>query len=680
MADFRPAAIPPQLAGALASIQVEDLGVVVPEVAWSDAGGGWWRIEVSACLPGRVDQDAWRVQVRPAFAPGFHWAPHLTPDEGDVIDQQVFRAPALVAADAGRVLWLIPDTALGTGAVRTWLDQDAPANRWTVGRSCTEVHGHVLFRRTAGATFTGRERIAFYLAASQDPADVANPFRRPSSFWWGRHGAPLLAAGEPLAGDLRPFVAHAYDWAFTGWERAVWQEFAIDGRRVGAPAFIVNVTESPNHPGPAEQREFLSVWNQAWFSSLRSASGLFRWARRAGDARLLERARMTKELALAFPQDARGLFPGLIGCENHEVEVAGRRVRRSRGWEHRFWGNSDRQPLPGRTARTAPYHLADMSWTCLQMLRWHAELEADPRLLAYARRYAEGLVSFQDGDGHVPSWVEPGSFAVVPELAQSPQTAVSAWFLLELGRQTGDSRWIEAGLRAARAVADGIVASGRWEDFETYWSCSRWGADSQVGRPVARNARYKQNTLAIYWTAEALAAAAGASGDPGWLVPARRCLDELLMYQAAWQPPHCHVPVLGGFGVMNADAEWNDSRQSLFAEFIAGAAERHGCAEYRQRGEAALRASFSMMFCPENPRSYAQWKRAWPFFAEADHGFMMENYGHNGRTSPQGEGIGSFTIYDWGNGAAAEAWNRMADHGLIAGVPAQPNTACMRSQ
>ena len=34
---------------------------------------------------------------------------------------------------------------------------------------------------------------------------------------------------------------------------------------------------------------------------------------------------------------------------------------------------------------------------------------------------------------------------------------------------------------------------------------------------------------------------------------------------------------------------------------------------------------------------------------------MMENYGHGGRTNPAGEGMGEFTIYDWGNGAAAEA-------------------------
>ncbi len=31
-------------------------------------------------------------------------------------------------------------------------------------------------------------------------------------------------------------------------------------------------------------------------------------------------------------------------------------------------------------------------------------------------------------------------------------------------------------------------------------------------------------------------------------------------------------------------------------------------------------------------------------------------------TDNQGLGIGEFTIYDWGNGAAAEAYNRVVDH------------------
>jgi hypothetical protein len=113
---------------------------------------------------------------------------------------------------------------------------------------------------------------------------------------------------------------------------------------------------------------------------------------------------------------------------------------------------------------------------------------------------------------------------------------------------------------------------------------------------------------------------------------------------------------------MNADGEWNDSRESLFAELILLYGKSLDNEEYLQRGLAALRASFVMMYCPENPETKEQWEKVYPFFNEKDFGFTMENYGHGGETNTEGLGIGEFTIYDWGNGAAAEAYNRILDH------------------
>jgi hypothetical protein len=87
-----------------------------------------------------------------------------------------------------------------------------------------------------------------------------------------------------------------------------------------------------------------------------------------------------------------------------------------------------------------------------------------------------------------------------------------------------------------------------------------------------------------------------------------------------------------------------------------------GEAELFERGIVALKAAFVMMYCPENPEVKQLWEQVWPFFGAADYGFTMENYGHTGSTSPEGIGVGEFTIYDWGNGAAAEAFNRIRDH------------------
>ena len=64
-----------------------------------------------------------------------------------------------------------------------------------------------------------------------------------------------------------PYVKHTYKWAFDGWKKSVWQEFDLNGKKAGAPVFIVDVTQSPNYKGVRNEREFRSIWNQAWFSS-----------------------------------------------------------------------------------------------------------------------------------------------------------------------------------------------------------------------------------------------------------------------------------------------------------------------------------------------------------------------------------------------------------------------------
>jgi rhamnogalacturonyl hydrolase YesR len=351
-----------------------------------------------------------------------------------------------------------------------------------------------------------------------------------------------------------------------------------------------------------------------------------------------------------------------------QVEKDGKTYNRSRGWQTAFWGNSDRNPVNrdagarSADARIAPYHVLDMSWTALLMLRWHDELEKDERLLGYASRYGEALVRLQDARGFFPAWLDRETLKPLGILDDSPETSLSATFLLALSKATGKDSYRDAALRAVDAVAREIVPAGRWEDFETYWSCSSYGIDDLLGKKVARNDLHKQNTFSMFWTAEALFESYRVTGKREYLTLGERVLDELLMTQASWQPRYMYVEVLGGFGVMNVDAEWNDSRESLFAELIVRYGEELGREEYVQRGLAALRASFVMMYCPENPRTKEQWERRHPFFGPEDYGFTMENYGHDGRTGPEGEGMGVFTIYDWGNGAAAEAYNRMLDH------------------
>ena len=656
--------VPPELRSCIASLRADSIGGVEPVVEVSRESEGILRFRVTFDLPQPVTQDDFRVEVEPAFAPDFHWSPHLTPTARHVIDQHSFRSPALIASGPSCTLAILPDLdlLLEGSPVRWYMDLDAPARKLTLGMSDTEVEGHVFYVRKPGASYpNGKVRFGFFVLASSEAR--RNPFRPVLSFLWERYGRSLFEQGRPLKGDLSPYVEHTYRWAFESWREAVWQEFELEGRKVGAPVFIVNQTQSPNYPGEVDEREFRSIWNQAWFSSLRSASGLFRWSRARGNDELLAKARMTKELALLAPMKD-GFFPSLIATEMETVNG----LNRSRGWKTAFWGNSDRNPVNreagSRSAdpRIAPHHVLDMSWTSLLMLRWYEELEPDERLLAYATRYGDALLRLQDERGFFPAWLDRETLKPLGVLDDSPETSLSVTFLLTLSRVTGRSDYRDAALEAMNAVATEIVPEGRWEDFETYWSCSSWGIDDLLGKKVERNDLHKQNTVSMFWTAEALLETYRATGKREFLALGERVLDELLMAQASWQPPYMYVDVLGGFGVMNADGEWNDSRESLFAETIVRYGQELSREEYVQRGLAALRSSFVMMYAPENPRTKEQWEKRHPFFGPEDYGFTMENYGHGGRTSPEGEGMGVFTIYDWGNGAAAEAYNRMVDH------------------
>ena len=619
-------------------------------------------INLSFSLKNSVQQGDWRIAVKPDFLPSFHWAPHLTPTDRNVIDQHVFRSPALIVADDHQTLILIPDLDImqkGT-PVRWYMDMDASSNTLILGMCNNHVSEHVLFERDQETTYPkGDIEIGFYLMYSDSKEVLRNPFKKPLEFMWSRWGHTAYVKGNPVKESLEKYVQHTYNWAFNSWSDNVWQQFELDGKKVGAPVFIVNVTQSPNYPGEINEREFRSIWNQAWFSSLRSASGLYRYARRTGNRELLAKANLTKELALSFPQ-RNGFFYGLIGTEMHEVEIDGKKYNRSKGWNTYYWGNSNRNPYTWNP-KESPYHILDMSWTALLMLRWYDELEKDARLLAYAEDYAMALLGIQYENGFFPGWLDLKTMQPMNHLNASPETSLSVTFLLKLYELTHKEEYKRAAFRAMNAVIHEIIPVGKWEDFETYWSCSRYGSDNLVGKKVLRNNMHKQNNFSMFWTAEALLECYRLTSNKEYLDYGQRTLDELLMTQASWQPPYMYVNVLGGFGVLNTDGEWNDSRESLFSELIIQYGKLLGKPEYIERGYAALKASFVMMYCTENPQTKQQWEKVHPFFASEDYGFMMENYGHGGRTNPAGEGMGEFTIYDWGNGAAAEAYNRILD-------------------
>ena len=643
-------------------IRTEQIGDTQAVVVMKSLDANTVHVKIAFDLPHEVQQDDWQVNITPSFRPSFHWAPHLTPTDNHIIDRHLFRTPAMIVSNEhDKVLTVIPDPDIlkNDAPVRWYMDMDAGNNVLTLGMCNNKITAHVMFEREPGAVFPqGKIEFGFYIMKSTDRSDVQNPFRKPLAFFWKHWGHDLYKAGNPIQGDLTPYVEHTYNWAFNTWAKSVWQEFDIDGVTVGAPVNLVYMTQSPNYPGEASE-PFHSIWNQAWFSSLRAASGLYRYGRRTGNGEWIKKANMAKELALLTPQK-EGFFYALVATEMETVEIEGEKYNKNKGWNTRYWGNSNRNPF-SRDAREIPFHILDMSWTGLLMLRWYEELEKDPRLLQYAETYGKALIAKQDVKGYFPGWLDLETLQPKEYLNDSPETSMSVTFLLKLAQLTGDKTYRDVALKAMDVVMDEIIPVGRWEDFETYWSCCRVGTPDWIGKKVPRNNMYKQCTFSMFWTAEALFECYQATKDKKYLESGRRTLDELLMAQASWQPPYIYVNALGGFGVMNTDGEWNDARQSLFAEIILQYGRLLDVDEYKERGLAALRASFVMMYCPENPITKQQYEKVYPYFGKEDYGFTMENYGHDGRTGPEGIGIGPATHYEWGNGSASEAFNRIVD-------------------
>jgi hypothetical protein len=594
------------------------------------------------------------------------WIPHVSPFPDSVIGDHSLRSPAMIFADEATALALIPDAddlryALESG-YRIWLDYDHPERAITVCAGSYETaHFHVAYRRIPLAYHGQKARLRLHIVASSDPAALDNPYGMAARWIWDRWGRAGLRDGGSQRAPFSRYQAHVANWAFEpeprGWGDTVWQEFDLGGARCGAPAFIVDVAQHPSIPVEQRRwREQRSVWNQAWFSTQRSANGLLRYARQAGRRDLEERARLMTRVALCAPQ-TDGLFPSVYTAGGGEYCL----YKDAAGWDQARWTNSDRRP---RAASADAVHILDASFTARLLLEWHGLNPGETEALEYVRRYVGRLTSLQRADGSFPGWVEPDG-AVPEELAAGPETAMSVTLLLELASlpaaQADGARANTGRTAAARAGLDylerGPIRESRWEDFETYYSCSQWGAD-RVGRKIERNGVYKSNTFSPFWCAEAFLAAYRLFGDQRLLAAGRRCLDELSLYQQVWQPPVLPVPTHGGFGVMNADAEWNDARQSLFAPLYLEYYGATGDPECFERGVSALRASFAMMYCPENAHVKAAYERQHPSFGPESYGFMMENVAHGG---PGHDPIGPFTIYTWGNGAALEAAAKVRD-------------------
>ena len=124
------------------------------------------KVTVTYTLDSSVRQDDVRIRVHPAFHPSFHWAPHLTPTDNHVIDQHVFRNPAMImqSGDTVLVMALSPENLFRSDNYHMYADMDAKDSEMSVGISRTEVTDHVLYERKPGMIVPeGKLSFEFYL-------------------------------------------------------------------------------------------------------------------------------------------------------------------------------------------------------------------------------------------------------------------------------------------------------------------------------------------------------------------------------------------------------------------------------------------------------------------------------------------------------------------------------------
>lgn len=572
------------------------------------------------------------------------WKPHLAPLEGMVVGDKMFRSPAIIFEDETKMAALIPDLdCIQNGRVLPHImDYTIQDHRLMYGLCDYAETGHVYHElKPSEIELSGELSFRFYLVEwEKESRQKKKDYRLVEKFLWERfaaHRMPIPDTGDAdiLAG-LEPYANHAYEWALNRWKDVTWQQFKLeDGTEVGGVVFIVCAWQKPGLGREEEWREPKSLWNQAWFCGLRTAYGYGWWGREQGRQDWVEKAELALNFALAAPQ-TDGVFPGYYqaGEEN--------------SWETGKWFMSGPRRPAGHETHV---HLLDSSWTCWWLLKWYRDVKQDERIVPYVTRYVERLLTLQREDGSFPAWIRQDGSGSSPYLTESPETAMHVMLLCLLYQTVPNERYVTSAIRAARFVAERIVPEGRWEDFETYWSCSRQWDGKQFGEKDARSGIYNQCSFGIYWTAEAFKDLFAVTEDSEWLDLGEQVLAEASLYQQIWQPSFFPVPTIGGFGVMNSDDEWNDARQSLFALTYWDFYRLTGNESYRARAIWAMKSSFYMMYCPENAGVKEIYDRVHPHFNETDYGFHMENFNHHDGTPV--DGLGEFTIFDWGCGAAS---------------------------
>jgi hypothetical protein len=534
----------------------------------------------------------------------FAWVPNLRPDPNLIIGEHTFRSPAVILESGGSWVALVPDLDSLPSLPRQRLAaldlnrKDFPLPRFGYGLKAHDPTFHVYYRHDPARVFTYEPGTITYaydmLMGTGDTR--AHLLSKVNGHLWNRYAKPKL-------GDVRPQVLPFADYARTSYATldsiGQFVDFTIDGVAAGA-------YHAENH-GTYFMLPRALVWNQVWFNAQRSAYGLAYFGSEGHSARYANQASLITNFSLMTPSWG-GLFPAVYLYERGE------------------WIGSPLR-LNGGLNRI---HAASAAWTAIWMHRTQNDLLPDAGTKDKVIALADFLAKHQHEDGSIPAWFdrnpETGEMTAHIVLEHSAETAGSAMLLGELALDTGNKKYEAATVKAADFLIREVLPKMKYHDFELFWSCS-W-KDLDMTDPYT--GVLPQNNYSIFWVAETFRNAWLLTSNDRFQEALLETIEVLNLYQQVWNPNFLSLYAFGGFGVMNTDGEWNDSRQAVFAPMYMRAYEAIGDPNLMHRGIAALRASFALFAIPENCEISPYTCNAYP------PGLSPESLAHSGANGTSG--------------------------------------------
>jgi hypothetical protein len=485
------------------------------------------------------------------------------------------------------------------------------------------VH-HMRFRHTSDGKMvrtlaSPRVGYGFDLFVSAD-ARPYRGFQRIARHQWQRYGEPLMAELRPQAMPFVEYLNVIYP-ACLGWDKnRGYAEFEMNGQKVGGWC----LSTSAFAPG--------MLSNSPWWNNPRDAVGMYLWAQRTKDDKLLERARRIINLALLAPRS-----DGLFACEY----IVDRKKWRPGIFfvTEKAAANATFETIDMTGVKPRSYHTAGCSVTAVHLLRYNRLCEKDDRIVAFLRPYGDFLLRHIDERGQIPMFftAEGKPSNVLPDHGEG---GASLWFLCELYAATKDKRYLDGAEKVAGYLIEEVIPRQRWRDFESFFSCGlkplNWEDKTQNQDP--------RGQTPMIWAPGGLGELFRLTGNHRYLEAGEQVIDYVSLYQTVWDPHFVYTAyAFGGFDTDNGDAAWLNCHTGWSVGTLAFYGKELGRRDLLERAVAAARASVTVI---NHPRHISNNIYRFPNYPL---GLGGENINHEGseqscgRSSPgSGEGTGVF--------------------------------------